>query len=1337
MTQTHAVVWHYGHGSKPQDSSNVMEIRLLNPPSHPRQPLPLGVLVSTSSEPGLLVVMPASGKITFWESLSNAASGDVYRQRQQSIQGSIGGLTSGETVIKITEAEPRGFILTCSSGRLIHMAINDSQGRPSIETQFLRSPTSSGGGVFGSLRHVFSSSTWKKDVAAVKAGRSAQRGQRSVIIGTSTGVFQVWDMNWNGNHTLVYEIDAKDDILKALSEGAEVFHDGHKHLFEVIDFTVVTGSKQGNEMVKQTSDSSCSLMLLTALKGPDAFKYSLVGLTLSNSSVAVEVVHPITCYTDPIPVDVDSKAQILIPESNETAFVIFEKSIVLVSLVEVEETPDSQLQLEAHTLPEPFQDVIDFKRSKPYQVVGCSTDLYEKSHASTAILVLVSGFGLVRITTFAQKSGESQRSRNTVTAQTKIEQAVFFGGLRQDLVDFTPRSEIRFTAADVEKAALNISHAIASSTSKYLPVIGPSMEQQLARRASALASLNKHIRQHYPAISRLGRWQLLWTAEKMAAAQALWQCYQTSIKDPVQTTDTRNVFTELVEAIHPDYKIENQPENNETDGVRHWFIHDIWRLEWIIPYAEEIVETMFKESVEDSEEFDLPTRARMATEASDIQLAALETAFRFREANYLAYGLDGEAIGDGVLSKGYEGLPEIWTSIPEVVGKVKMMTDVSRETALALDNPQADEPRDDGASVNFLYKLAEDNPRQVHLCCQLYTERYRWLQSREDRASKEKGLAFKNAYLAVRRDLLTRLAEISQSQPAIDLAERYHDMDALAEVIDFEMQNAENVTAQEALTQRITANFVKYGTSWANAYFTRHLDGADAVRTLNQTSHFKKHLTKFLRSHQEYAKIGWINEILAEENLTKASDFLGQVYEQGEEDSTLWSQKIALSMQKLTVLAGKSNDKATAEKSKSRAGSIDKSLESLAIQDKLCEYIRPSVSDALDADAAIDLAMQRVGNPGFLANKPTMTGLLRQDLQRLLVHSTLPPDRLIDLLTLISPDAASAEPTDAVDNRFFSALKVLHSLHPKTFGGQRLPIERTIWTRCILADDWPELNRTDMKSDSQVTAIVSHTALYRTLVAGFRTSSSSSSALSGRSFWDEHPPLSPDDASLLPDGEFSTDAIAAFRASWPRHADTPANVLADLVTDMHKQTAELLTCLKRGRLEHWWTGLLDAARQHVRADADAEGEELAAKMELEKEMREQEKQRRERVRAGWQWAGLDGVWEDDDIEGDYTADGAAGGDRGRMGIGIRDTMTLGGPETGLRSALPTTAINNNNTGSGSTSPDPDADLGSGSGFGTSATDRTGIRRSSTSSAGLGVGAGARGREVVPGSFLTS
>ena len=1081
VTQEYALIWRYTQGSTSAEPLKPLKIKLLHPPTNARQPLPLGILVPTSGEPSLLVVTPASGKITYWESLSSAASADSGRRKQQCVQGVVSGMTSGEVVTSIVEGEPHGFALTLSSGRVAHITIADPQGKQSITTQYLRGDGAQSLGVFGGLKNIFSSASWRRDIAAVRAGFSAHRGHRQLVVATSKGEFQIWDLNWNGTQSLLCEIDGKADLLRSLAEGGDVFQDRHDHQFEVLDFTFSPTDLESKEPIRHAAKGDCQLWVLTTLRGRDSSQYNILGLILAAGSLTVNVIHPISCYKSPLSSDTQFKPRILVPEKGFAAFIAFEKSVVLISLVEVEESPSSQLKLEAHTLPDPFQDSIEYNKTKPYRNLACAAETTDAENSSSCVL-MVHGFGMIRFLARPMQKNQSAVDRATVTAATKIEQAVFFGNMPQDLLDFSGRPEISFSQDQIERAAEDVSDSILKGVSDYIPREMPSVDAQLRRRAVALGDLIRHLRQRYGALGRPTKWRLLWDAEKMAAAQKLWRTYQaTQNAAPKEDKSHKNFLAEVVETCSEEYKIENQPEKFETDGVRHYFINDIWRLECLLPYTDLTIQLILDENAEDDEETGLITHGRYISEAIEYQVAALETAFSFREAHLRSYDLTHESMIDGVLLQGYEGLDEPWTSTGHVAARVKNLT----ERALKF----LDDAEESDISEAILAKLAKNCPRQIELFNRTQIEQFRWLRAHSDPGMRATGVALQEQYFDLRKQWFVDLARVGCGDDALRLSQRYEDMDALVELMEIKRHNAQNASAlpiSEDLSvapdillrkcdEEIASFFVKYGNQWADAYFSKNIENNQAGRILKQSPMYQKALTAFLRRKPQYAKLRWINEVAAERDYVAAAESLQQT---SKRESKLWNKKIELSMAKLTLLAATQQTPTQDDAVKKVLNQTNRSVAIISIQEDLYRYMAPTLRSAIDADAEAVLAMDKFRFVS--ANQHCISDFMKRNVARLVDREIIDPEDLIE--TLIYMDGEAAEYYDVYsDRRFFLALQILRHLNlQKSDPARHQLLEAAIWRRCYIQDNWEIINRTEDKDEKQTVAETEGTMLFIT-----------------------------------------------------------------------------------------------------------------------------------------------------------------------------------------------------------------------------------------------------------------
>ena len=1091
MTHTRAIVWQYKQTTLAAAISKPSTVALPHQPTKTParlQPLPLGMLMHDSSagEIALLVIMPVSGQVNYWESVKRAEQGDHIRQKQNGLQGTVGGLMSGETITKVTEAEPDGFVLTTSNGRLVHLSVKDSQGRPLIGTQFLRSNSASGGSFLGTITSVFSAASWRRDIAAVRAGPLRGKSHRSCIVATAQGIFQVWDLARHSSKTLASETDAKEDLFRSIQKSSSRdFRDEFKNELSIIDFAVFPNPDGPSSM-----KDSHKLLVLTHIKEARIGTYSLVELRIGGDDVQIEVVHPINCfYGGP---DIEDrwnlfKPQVLLPEPAQTAFVFFDTSIILVSLAQIEESPSSQLQLESHSLPDPFQDTLYLRQDVEYHVVGCSAEEADKDAGKAKCVFLVHGFGMAQITALPAKEGQTASDRSAVTVKSKVEQAIFFGNRKNNLLDFNPgRSQFKIETHELEVATLEINDSIMRSTSSYIPALDVSMDDQLGKRAEALANLIHFT--HRWTLKPLTRWQLLWSAEKMAAARAIWHYYNAELGAP--TDGSKLLLPELLDMVSERYKKLNRPERGEGDIVRHYLINDVWRIELVVPWCQHAVTELYGEGVRDSAKL-----ARLISEADDILIRAMEAAFSFRTVNFRRYGFDPDQLVDGVYQGSYETLPEIWTSIPETVIKVKALADMSRQTALNNDVAPMDEEA--AVDIELVKKIARDSPALVHICCQVYDERCRWLASRPDSRSKVDGEALQRTYLQIRRDLIVKIDELGLPDEGIKLAEKYRDMQALVDVI--EQNTAHSLdrlqeagisdTEEEELQDRLGTNhqlmesyFQKYGDDWADVLYTKTVSRGEIADLFENVGNFQEFLTRYLRKRPEYSKISWINEALAEKNYARAA---GNLLLSHKDETNLWSKKVELSMGKLALMAAGEKGQQESAGIETEIRRVDRRIAIIDIQEMLYGYIETALRSALDESAKADIALTEFGLN--TKKRPTLRNLMQRTMKALTAREALPLDDLIDTLTLISINTRNTKPGKKfADRRFFLALKLLKlsGLRSKDLGRYELHM-KIIWRRCMIQDNWEAINRTEGTTDAQVIEATSSTALFLTLKAGF------------------------------------------------------------------------------------------------------------------------------------------------------------------------------------------------------------------------------------------------------------
>lgn len=463
LTHTDGLIWPYNSSAAAPSSRDIISFKLPLPPASGSDPLPLATFTARSAngEPGILIVSPKWGKVVYWETMSNAST-FIPGQTSVGVQGSVPGMFSGETVKELVSSEPAGFILTFSHGRLAHLTVRDQLGRPAIGVQFLRkSSGTSRGGIFGSIKNVFGGDR-RKGTPIVRPS-SSTKGQRDVVVMTEDAELELWDTNIGANHSLVYSTGFKDTLLISLTSQVEAQPNQPLH-FKILDFEL---ARSLHEVARKDQLSTLPLIVLLCITTSQQSQYYLVEMSVSQSDANIKAVHPVKGYHDLASESDGWRPKLHVSTSPHMAFIIFETAVVLCSLAKIRESPSSQLLMEKQALPDPFQDCIRFQEDAIYKVLGCTSEEHGEQATS---LVAVQGFGLVRVTYYKQNNEdlEAEDYRDKISAKSKIEQAVFFGTIKQNPLNLSSTSANEFSNEEVWNAALEISSEILCSKSKFL-----------------------------------------------------------------------------------------------------------------------------------------------------------------------------------------------------------------------------------------------------------------------------------------------------------------------------------------------------------------------------------------------------------------------------------------------------------------------------------------------------------------------------------------------------------------------------------------------------------------------------------------------------------------------------------------------------------------------------------------------------------------------------------------------------------------------------------------------------------------------------------------------------
>ncbi|KAM3543528.1 hypothetical protein ARSEF1564_003580 [Beauveria bassiana] len=1195
LTQTNALVWPYNSTSQSPETFTFT----LPTPGRSSDPLPVGCFVSpsaSSTEPGLVVVTASTGKVVFWESISSAATFAFIKKDRSGVEYTISGISHGEKVISITNAESAGFIITFNSGRLAYLSVRDNHGRPAISVQFLRSSlASSSGGIFGSIRHAFSNLSLRGEIAAVRADRSARVGERNIVALTAKAKLQAWKIHRGGHNEHIGEAEMRDSIYSALHEADPYTKDFSADSLEALDFTFVPkGLEHKYHELSRLSDAIATddasiqhLLLLVSLTRKSVARYSLVEVILRANSCKIGVTRPITSYSTPLPRaagEATSSPRLYLPRPALVAFIVFERATVMASVAIPPESPDAQLQSDNHILPPSFEDVIDFREDDLHEIVGSGFEempsitqednrgFRTRTTRNPAVLLMVRGAGLIRvITTDIDKFASEQAPQ--VSAKSKLEQTVFFGSKKESPLVFDGRREASFTGHEISAAALQISKEILGSSTTYMPALPASLEDNLRERSSALERLIRHIQSIGADIDRSTRWSLLYNAEKMHVATLLWKRHE-AFTTARPADDRKSLIGSIVEFISEKEKSDPVPANGEVDAVRHWFINDVANMSSFVAWAYQVIKTLWQDRLIDEAKITM-----MMHEAIQINIASHFGALHFRKENLELYGLNEEKLHLGILYDVYEGMPEPWTGRHYLANNLKRLLDLSgpwyqKHQALIAEKSQGGDKPD----AAILKKIYDDLPSLTDATLTSVLEYSRWGATVPDHKTIAK--TFGEVYAADRFEKAIFLARAGKWEEGALLAEKHGSLHGLAAILLDHVEFLEQKLAQpglspaevkalkalrEAKKTQMEDRFSRYGKDFAFPLYGFLLEkhGVEAVLEFDlETLGFK---TQFLRSKPELARISWINDIEQEKDVEHAADTLVSLALTKEQQ--VWNKKVELSLGKLALLAEAEEKRELPNGSKVRfdetrqegqLAKVDRELITLKIQDQLYNQIFASTYDAVDAAAALNFAME-AHSANIPRRQKALLQVFEDGMERLLKHEVLDAMTLVDLLTLV---ALKPGWKDEIAHPFWMALKVAES---SCHAEEVKEAKRLIWRRLFIRDDWARMNDTQLKHDREVVAQLADTELYAVLADCVR-------------YQDERDPFRP----MSPQ-----EALGAFTETLDRRfRDLGPEFHAKQLEAMRWEDKTLKQNVEKHRLADWLRTCLAQAQTKIQQQAD-------------------------------------------------------------------------------------------------------------------------------------------------------
>lgn len=1080
ITHERAYIWDYT-STTPVTHPRTFDV---TQPTKSTHPLPIGALVTHSNTKtiGLLIISASLGKITYWEDIETAESLSLFQQRNTGLEGSLGTLFSGESVLDITSADHAGFIVTLSSGRIAQISLTDPQGKPNITTHFLRSNDAAGGsGIFGSIKSTFGLGAWKRDVVSVHTRPLGARREIQVVAATENAQIQVWDLSWSGQSVYKGSFDFIEMLQRELFKSSDALPVRERPV-KVLDVALTPRPARGDELVTSKHDEPLDLMLLVQSEDRRAMgpRYTIVNVIMSGSHARLERIIPIRPET--AQAEHHRRPHLLIPKPGHTAYIFSDQQIILTSLTApLDDGPEAQLMVESHHDPDLFQDTLWLRTAKHFAIEGCCE---EDLGGAAACAVFVKGFGLARIS-----SNEPTTPRSRPTIKSKIEQAIFYGTMSDNIFDMSKvaQPDDQYDIEHVEMAALRISNEILRSTTPFIPAATPTTEAHLSLRIKASRALILYLMKHYPSISKATAWKLLTDAEKLQAAHAIWTRYDaqlvSSSKDSPKPILLPLALAKMKKEQKPAQSTKPPQGQDDLDVVRQWFATDVADVGLLRTAVLLSTISIYEKH---NHHKDL---MRIISEADDIIFSIYDTVFAFRADSAELYGFSYGLLAEGILEEGWETLPEPWTSNHDVFNAYNKFIDVARDYSI-----HTWEEEEGNVHVQ---KVVLENTKLVTILCMIYRERIAYISVHYGDRGPQYPEHFREAFSAARSHHLRLLGKIGQDGEGIAVAEKYHDLDTMVELVmnqttylAGEMDKVDEVQhdfiqeKMDDLDATVQRYFKDLGEEWANAFFDAHLQNHKSYGLLMEAEKYRAPLTKYLRAEKARGRVGWIHDVLREQDFAGASKALSLLAT--EQESKIWNKKVELSLGKLASLAVKEEQGSMAN------GAITSQLERqendlliVRIQDTVKASFEPLLYGAVDVEAEVQLVsdayavMIRRKTPSFHSH-------FEIALEDMLKNVVLSPERLIDVLTLMDTAPPGVPESDITGSEFFLALQVLKAARKDLDREKFDVLHKLIWKRCWLSDDWEVINNTKRKSDKFVSAQLRDSMVCKTIALGLK-----------------------------------------------------------------------------------------------------------------------------------------------------------------------------------------------------------------------------------------------------------
>ncbi|KAF9572882.1 hypothetical protein EC968_009366 [Mortierella alpina] len=610
-------------------------------------------------------------------------------------------------------------------------------------------------------------------------------------------------------------------------------------------------------------------------------------------------------------------------------------------------------------------------------------------------------------------SSSTKMGKELLTAQlqAKLEQAVFFSGKRNNPISFDLS---HYDGGDLNEASLNVSQEILNSHAGLLNS-GKDLTSRLSERYERIRSIIDCI-QAADMASRLSidtRFQLCWSAEKLAAANALWKQYQLRLASKDSAKASKSNIKQVIHeaAAHALQKI---GAHTKEDPITFLMIYRVDALSELL-CSLHISALKLNTATTDQQ-------AQLTKDINRIIVLSLRSAWNYRRQSVDSYALEGSC---GV---------EPWTATENVI---KALTAQYSRTLENCSESEMDVDSQDGLTTlaDLTMELKDQLCDLADVTLQAHSERLQYLEGLPSSSDYNvKIAAAVAAYDEAKSNLLTPLVKLKKILPAIQLAQRYKDFTTLVKLCI----NEEDL---------IAGYVVKYQQEFANALFQWYIDNDQMATLLEQGEKYSDLFTVFLDSH-DYSEIAWLHDI----KINRFIEASQRVQESAVLENNIDRRRTMFSLSKLLFLAGLPKEDLDAEAAEKYGSRNNEELEMATVQALTADAWEKHLTGVMTNIEDKTRAVIKSFGSQLLQTQTALREAIVKSTQSLLQRQTISSEDLLDLLIL--QQEREIEGIDVVD------VSLGICLYAADIPESRRPyVLQDIWRRIYIAEtreeaDW-------------------------------------------------------------------------------------------------------------------------------------------------------------------------------------------------------------------------------------------------------------------------------------------